>query len=88
MSTEEKGFPLGIVSDRRWLALLGEGTEGKELLDNDGESVVWVPLICIGGRLSLREVEVVTEMATFSGGVGGGELGEDGASGREVGLTT
>jgi hypothetical protein len=30
MSTEETGFPLGIVSDRRWVALLGEGAEGKE----------------------------------------------------------
>jgi len=47
MSTEETGFPFGIVSDRRWLALLGEGAEGKELLDRDGESVVWVPLICM-----------------------------------------
>jgi hypothetical protein len=88
MSTEETGLPLGIVSDRRWLALLGEGAEGKEMLDTDGESVVRMPLICMGGRLPLREVEGVTEMATFSGGVGGGEPGEDGASGREVGFTT
>jgi hypothetical protein len=85
MSTEETGFPLGIVSDRRWLALLGEGAEGKELLDTDGESAVWVPLIRMGGRLSLREVEA--EMAAFSGGVGG-KPGEDGASGREIGCTT
>jgi hypothetical protein len=87
MSTEETGFPLGIVNDRRWPVLLGEGAEGKELLDTDGESVVWVPLVCMGGRLSLRKVEGATEMTTFSGGVGG-EPGEDGASGREVGFTT
>ena len=87
MSTEETGFPLRTVSDRRWVALLGEGAEGKELLDTDGESAVCVPLICMGGRLSLREVEGGTEMTTFSGGVGG-EPGGDGASGREVGFTT
>jgi hypothetical protein len=87
MSTEETRFPLAIVSDRRWVALLGEGAEGKELLDRDGEAVVLVPLIFMGGRLSLREAEGATEMTTFSGG-GGGEPGEDGASGREVGFTT
>ena len=87
ISTDETGLPLRIVSDRRWVALLGEGAEGKELLDKDGESVEWAPLIFMGGRLSLREVEGGTEMTTFSGGVGG-ELGGDGASGREVGFTT
>jgi hypothetical protein len=46
-----------------------------------------VPLICMGGRLSLREVEGAAEMTTFSGGVGG-ESGGDGASGSEVGFTT
>lgn len=87
MSTEETIFPLGTVSDRRWVALLGEAAEGKELLDMDGESALWVPLVCIKGRLCLREVEGATEMTTFSGGVGG-ESGVDGASGRGVGFTT
>ncbi len=71
INTEETGLPLGIVSERRWFALLGEGAEGKELLDTDGESAAWVPLSCMGGKLSLREVEDATGMATFSGGVGG-----------------
>lgn len=87
MSTDETRFPLGTVSDRRWLALLGEGAEGKELVDTDGESVVWVPLVCMGGRLSLRKGEGATETTTFSGG-GGGEPGGDGASGSGVGFTT
>jgi hypothetical protein len=47
ISTEETGFPLGTVSERRWFALLGEGTEGKELVDTDGDSVAWVPLGCM-----------------------------------------
>jgi len=46
-STEETGFPLRIVSERRWFALLGEGADGKELLEPDAEFVVWVPLGCI-----------------------------------------
>jgi hypothetical protein len=83
MSTEETRLPLAIVSDRRWVALLGVCAEGKELLDMFGESVACVPLICMGGRLSLREVEGATEMTTFSGGVGGEPRG-DGASGREA----
>jgi hypothetical protein len=87
ISTDETRFPLGIVSDRRWPALLGEGAEGKELVDTDGESVVWVPLVCMGGRLSLRKAEGATETTTFSGG-GGGEPGGDGAYGSGVGFTT
>jgi hypothetical protein len=87
ISTEETGFPLGTVSERRWFDLLGEGAEGKELVDMDGDSMVWVPLSCMRGRLPLREVDDTTGRATFSGGVGG-KPGEDGASGRETGLTT
>jgi hypothetical protein len=30
ISTEETGFPLGTVSERRWFVLLGEGAEGNE----------------------------------------------------------
>jgi hypothetical protein len=87
MSTEETGFPWGTVSERRWFVLLGEGAEGKELVETDGDSAAWVPLGCMKGRLSLREVEGTAGRATFSGGVGG-KPGEDGASGRETGFTT
>ena len=87
MSTEETGFPLGTVSERRWFVLLGEGAEGKEPEESDGDFVVWEPFSCMWGRLPLREVEGATRMAAFSGGVGG-RPGEDGASGRETGFTT
>jgi hypothetical protein len=83
ISTEEMRFPLGIVGERQWFVLLGEGEEGEEFVDADGDSVVWVPLGCMGDSSSLREVE--EGMATFLGGVGG-KPGEDDVSGRVLQL--
>lgn len=54
MSTEETGFPLGIVSERRWAFPIGEDAEGKELVDMVGEKTAWLPFACTWGRLSLR----------------------------------
>jgi hypothetical protein len=47
ISTEETGFPLGTVSERRWFVRLGEGAEGKELEESEGDFVVWEPLSCM-----------------------------------------
>ena len=46
MSTEETGFPLGIVSERRCEFPIGEDAEGKELVDMDGEKRAWLPFAC------------------------------------------
>jgi len=84
ISTEETGFPLGIVSERRCVIGPGEGAEGKEFVDTDGDPVAWAPFGWTAGRLSLRKVEGTIWAGTFSGGVGG-KAGESGGSGREMG---
>src|SRR6266404_3309326 len=54
MSTEETGFPLGIVSERRCVFPTGDATEGKEYVDMDGDNTLWLPFARTGGRLSRR----------------------------------
>jgi hypothetical protein len=44
ISTEETGFPLEIVSDRRCSVPTGDGAEGREYVDMDGDAALWAPL--------------------------------------------
>lgn len=43
MSTEETGFPLGMVRERRCVFPIGEDAEGKEYDDMDGDMTLWLP---------------------------------------------
>jgi hypothetical protein len=85
ISTEETGFPLRIVSERRCAFPTGEGAEAREYVDMDGDPALWTPLGKTCGKLPLRKVENVVGTVAFSGG-GGGEAGDCGRSGRETGL--